>query len=117
MSSRGERLSPLDASFLHIEDGKSHMHIGSVAIFEGPPPSHEDVMAAIASKLPLVPRYRQKVRFLPLDLARPVWVDDPYFNLEYHVRRTAMPARASSAAARAARRGPRTAAQALRVAS
>jgi diacylglycerol O-acyltransferase len=84
-------MSPLDASFLHVEDAVSHMHIGSVALFEGPPPGHEDVMAAIESKLPLVPRYRQKVRFLPLDLARPVWVDDPHFNLEYHVRRTAMP--------------------------
>src|SRR3954447_9883219 len=84
-------MSPLDASFLHVEDAVSHMHIGSVALFEGPPPSHEDVMAAIESKLPLVPRYRQKVRFLPLDLARPVWVDDPHFNLDYHVRRTAMP--------------------------
>jgi diacylglycerol O-acyltransferase len=84
-------MSPLDASFLHVEDAVSHMHIGSVALFEGPPPSHEDVLAAIESKLPLVPRYRQKVRFIPLDLARPVWVDDPYFNLDYHVRRTAMP--------------------------
>jgi diacylglycerol O-acyltransferase / wax synthase len=84
-------MSPLDASFLHVEDAVSHMHIGSVAVFEGPPPSHEDVLAAIASKLPLVPRYRQKVRFIPLDLARPVWVDDPHFQLEYHVRRTAMP--------------------------
>jgi WS/DGAT/MGAT family acyltransferase len=74
-----------------VEDAVSHMHIGSVALFEGPPPSHEDVLAAIESKLPLVPRYRQKVRFLPLDLARPVWVDDPHFNLDYHVRRTAMP--------------------------
>ena len=84
-------MSPLDASFLHVEDAVSHMHIGSVAIFEGPPPNHEDVLAAIASKLPLVPRYRQKVRFVPLDLARPVWVDDPHFNLDYHVRRTAIP--------------------------
>src|SRR5215207_1148804 len=83
-------MSPLDASFLHVEDGVSHMHIGSVAVFEGPPPSHEDVLAAIESKLPLVPRYRQKVRFLPLALARPVWVDDPHFNLGYHVRMTAL---------------------------
>ena len=86
-----QSMSPLDASFLHVEDAVSHMHIGSVALFEGPPPSHEDVLATIASKLPLVPRYRQKVRFLPLDLARPVWVDDPHFQLDYHVRRTAMP--------------------------
>jgi diacylglycerol O-acyltransferase / wax synthase len=86
-----QTMSPLDASFLHVEDAVSHMHIGSVALFEGPPPGHEAVLAAIESKLPLVPRYRQKVRFLPLDLARPVWVDDPHFNLDYHVRRTAMP--------------------------
>jgi len=86
-----QSMSPLDASFLHVEDAVSHMHIGSVALFEGPPPSHEDVVAAIASKLPLVPRYRQKVRFVPFDLARPVWVDDPHFHIDYHVRRTAMP--------------------------
>src|SRR3954454_14046022 len=83
-------MSPLDASFLHVEDAVSHMHIGSVALFEGPPPSHADVLAAIAAKLPLVPRYRQKVRFLPLALARPVWVDDPHFQLDYVVRRTAI---------------------------
>jgi len=86
-----DRMSPLDATFLHIEDSQSHMHIGSVAIFEGPPPSHEEVLAWIGGKLPLVPRYRQKVRFVPFDLGRPVWVDDPHFQLEYHVRQTALP--------------------------
>jgi WS/DGAT/MGAT family acyltransferase len=85
-----DRMSPLDASFLHIEDHVSHMHIASVAIFEGPPPPIEDVRAMVASKLPIVPRYRQKVKFVPLDLGRPVWVDDPHFNLEYHVRQTAL---------------------------
>jgi diacylglycerol O-acyltransferase / wax synthase len=84
-------MSPLDASFLHIEDDRSHMHIGSVAIFEGPPPSYESVRAMVESKLPLVPRYRQKVRFVPLGLGRPIWVDDPHFNLIYHVRHTALP--------------------------
>ncbi len=86
-----QTMSPLDASFLHIEDAVTHMHIGSVGIFEGPPPASDDVMAAIASQLPFVPRYRQKVRFVPLALGRPVWVDDPHFNLDYHVRRTALP--------------------------
>jgi len=85
------RMSPLDASFLHIEDRVSHMHIGSAAIFEGPAPSHDEILAAIAAKLPLVPRYRQKVRFVPLSVGRPVWVDDPHFVLDYHVRHTAMP--------------------------
>ncbi|HSS08917.1 MAG TPA: wax ester/triacylglycerol synthase family O-acyltransferase, partial [Acidimicrobiales bacterium] len=87
-----DRLSPLDASFLHIEDDVSHMHIASVAIFEGPEPPFEDFVAMIRGKLPLVPRYRQVVRSVPLDLGRPVWVDDPHFNIEYHVRHTALPA-------------------------
>jgi WS/DGAT/MGAT family acyltransferase len=87
-----DRLSPLDASFLHIEDDVSHMHIASVAIFEGPAPDYEELVAMVASKLPLVPRYRQVVKFVPLDLGRPVWVDDPHFNLQYHVRATALAA-------------------------
>src|ERR1700716_4314231 len=86
-----ETMSPLDASFLHVEDAVTHMHIGSVGVFEGPGPGAEEVRAAIAARLPLVPRYRQKVRFVPLTLGRPVWVDDPHFNLDYHVRRTALP--------------------------
>jgi diacylglycerol O-acyltransferase / wax synthase len=85
------RMSPLDASFLHIEDRVSHMHIGSAAIFEGPAPGHEEILDAIRAKLPYVPRYRQKVRFVPLSMGRPVWVDDPHFVLDYHVRHTAMP--------------------------
>src|SRR4029077_13045665 len=89
---RMETMSPLDASFLHIEDAVTHMHIGSVGIFEGPPPGPGEVRDAIAARLPLVPRYRQKVRFVPFELGRPVWVDDPHFNLDYHVRRTALPA-------------------------
>jgi diacylglycerol O-acyltransferase len=87
-----EMMSPLDASFLHIEDGVTHMHIGSVGLFEGPAPGPGRVQSAVADRLPLVPRYRQKVRFVPLALGRPAWVDDPHFNLEYHVRRTALPA-------------------------
>jgi diacylglycerol O-acyltransferase len=86
-----QRLSPLDASFLDIEDGSSPMHIASIAIFEGPPPAAGAIMAMVASKLPLVPRYRQRVRFVPLELGRPVWVDDTHFNLDYHVRHTALP--------------------------
>jgi WS/DGAT/MGAT family acyltransferase len=87
-----DRLSPLDASFLHIEDDVSHMHIASVAIFEGPPPSFSDVVDMVDAKLDLVPRYRQRVKFVPLELGRPVWVDDPHFNIEYHLRHTALPA-------------------------
>jgi WS/DGAT/MGAT family acyltransferase len=85
-----DRMSPLDASFLHIEDAVSHMHIGSVAIFDGPAPRYDQFEAMVAGKLPAVPRYRQKVRFVPLQLGRPLWVDDPHFNLRYHLRHTAL---------------------------
>ena len=87
-----DRMSPLDVSFLHIESDVSQMHIASVAIFEGPVPAYEDVVAMVRSKLGLVPRYRQVVQSVPLDLGRPVWVDDHHFNLEYHIRHTALPA-------------------------
>lgn len=87
-----DRLSPLDASFLHIEDDVNHMHIGSIGIFEGPPPDYGQFTAAVQGRLALVPRYRQKVAMVPLSVGRPVWVDDPHFNLEYHVRHTALPA-------------------------
>ena len=86
-----DRMSPLDASFLHLEGPVSPMHIGSVAVFEGPAPPAFELEAMVAGKLPLVPRYRQKVRFVPLDLGRPLWVDDPHFNIGYHVRHTALP--------------------------
>src|SRR4030081_3032308 len=85
-----DRMNPLDASFLAIEDDNNPMHIGSVAIFEGPPPSYGDVVRMVASKLPQVPRYRQKVRMVPFQLGRPVWVDDPHFQILYHIRATAL---------------------------
>lgn len=86
-----DRMSAQDASFLHIENDSSPMHVGGVSIFEGPPPAFSDVVSMVAGKLPFVPRYRQVVRFVPLSLGRPVWVDDQHFNLRYHVRRTALP--------------------------
>jgi diacylglycerol O-acyltransferase / wax synthase len=86
-----QRLSSQDASFLHLEDAVSHMHIGSVAVFEGPPPPYDELVTRVRANLPQVPRYRQRVRFLPLALGRPVWVDDAHFNLRYHLRRTSLP--------------------------
>jgi diacylglycerol O-acyltransferase len=87
-----DRLSPVDASFLHMEeDGVTQMHIGAISVFEGPPPPFADFLAMVAGKLPLVERYRQVVRSVPFDLGRPVWTDDQHFNLEYHVRHTALP--------------------------
>jgi diacylglycerol O-acyltransferase len=87
-----DRMSPLDAMFLHVEDDVSHMHIASVLLLDGPTPGYDEFVSMLAGKLSLVPRYRQVVRFVPLQLGRPVWVDDPHFNIEYHVRHTALPA-------------------------
>lgn len=87
-----DRLSPLDASFLHIEDDVNHMHIGAIGLFEGPPPAYDDLVRTVAGRLHLVPRYRQRIATVPLSLARPVWVDDPHFSIGYHVRHTALPA-------------------------
>lgn len=87
-----DRLTGLDASFLHLERSGAHMHVASTIIFEGEPPTHQEFRDHIASRLHLVPRFRQKLRTVPLDQGRPVWVDDPHLNLDYHVRQTALPA-------------------------
>ncbi len=87
----GDRLSAMDASFLHQEGPNTHMHVGAVTVFEGPPPSYEAFTDHIRSRLHLVPRYRQKLAVPPLETGRPLWVDDPDFNIEYHVRHTALP--------------------------
>jgi diacylglycerol O-acyltransferase / wax synthase len=86
-----DRLSAVDASFLHQEKQASHMHVGALVIFEGPPPRHEEFLEAIGSRLHLVPRYRQKLAFPRFEMGRPFWIDDPQFNLEYHVRNTGLP--------------------------
>jgi diacylglycerol O-acyltransferase / wax synthase len=67
------------------------MHVGGVASFEGPPPNPEDVLGMVRARLHMVPRFRQKLALVPWGLGRPVWVDDAHFNLEYHVRHTALP--------------------------
>jgi hypothetical protein len=87
-----DRLSGLDASFLALEEGGAHMHVGSVLLFEGKAPAYDDFVAQLERRLALVPRYRQKLAFPPLVQSRPVWIDDPHFNAGYHVRHTALPA-------------------------
>ena len=87
-----ERLSPMDVSFLDQEKRGSHMHIGAVMTFEGPPPSYVEFREHIESRLHLVPRYRQKHAYPRFEMGRPLWVDDPCFNLNYHLRHTALPA-------------------------
>src|SRR3954466_12846400 len=91
-----ERLSPVDVSFLDQEKHGSHMHIGAVMIFEGPPPPYDELRAHIESRLHLVPRYRQKLAYPRFQMGRPVWIDDPRFNLDYHVRHTALPSPGST---------------------
>jgi diacylglycerol O-acyltransferase len=90
----------LDAAFLDAEDEDRHasLAIASVAVLDGPPPSQAEFVESVRGRLPLVPRYRQKARQLPLDLGPPVWVDDAQFDLAYHVRRTALPAPGDEAA-------------------
>jgi diacylglycerol O-acyltransferase / wax synthase len=84
-----DRLSGLDTSFLELERGPAHMHVASTLVFEGPAPDYEELKQHVYARLHLVPRFRQRLRFVPF--ARPKWVDDPRFNLEYHLRHTALP--------------------------
>jgi WS/DGAT/MGAT family acyltransferase len=86
-----DRLSGLDTAFLDLERGGAHMHVASTTIFEGPTPEYEEFVQHVDSRLHLVPRFRQKLRFIPLNLGRPVWEDDPHLNLNYHIRHTALP--------------------------
>ena len=87
-----ERMSALDAEFFFAEHANVPLHIGSVAVFDGPAPSREDLMRLFEAKLPRVPRYRQVVRAAPLQLLRPVWADDQEFSIRHHIRRTQVPA-------------------------
>jgi WS/DGAT/MGAT family acyltransferase len=86
-----DRLTGIDAAFLHQEGPASHMHVGAVTAFEGPPPAFGELLDTLRSRLHLVPRYRQKLAVPPAATGRPLWVDDPAFDIEYHVRRTALP--------------------------
>lgn len=86
-----ETMTALDSAFLQIEDRHAALHIGSVGIFEGPAPAFARVREEIERKLPRVPRYRQRMLRVPGNLGRPMWQDDPGFDLDYHLRRTALP--------------------------
>jgi diacylglycerol O-acyltransferase len=86
-----DRLTGLDSSFLHLERDSAHMHVAACAIFDGNAPAYEELVEAIVGRLHLVPRYRQRLAFVPLEQGRPVWVDDPHFKVTYHVRHTALP--------------------------
>jgi WS/DGAT/MGAT family acyltransferase len=94
-----DRLSALDATFLHLEDhSTAHMHVASVMVFEGKAPTPQELIDHVLDRLHLVPRYRQRLAYVPFDQGRPVWADDPYFNPRYHIRHAALPAPADDAA-------------------
>src|ERR1700750_1534074 len=94
MSTQGrhlDRLTAVDASFLTNESASSHMHVGAILIFEGPPPRSVHLVEPVRGRLHLVPRFRQKLVVPPLEAGRPLWADDVNFNLTYHIRHTALP--------------------------
>ncbi|HEY3632077.1 MAG TPA: wax ester/triacylglycerol synthase family O-acyltransferase [Jatrophihabitantaceae bacterium] len=88
-----DRLSALDVSFLYLEGRTTPMHVGGLAIFAAPEGGfdYERLVELIEDRISLVPRYRQKVRYVPGHIANPVWVDDSDFDITYHVRRSALP--------------------------
>ncbi len=89
---QGDRLSGLDASFLHLEDDSAHMHVASVIVFEGKAPQYVELLDHLERRLHLVPRYRQRLAFVPFGQGRPRWVDDPHLNVRYHLRHAGLPA-------------------------
>ncbi len=94
-----DRLTALDSTFLHLEDHSSaHMHVASVMVFEGTAPTLQELVDHVLGRLHLVPRYRQRLAYVPFDQGRPVWADDPHFNPYYHIRHTALPHPADDAA-------------------
>jgi len=86
-----ERMNTLDAGFFFAEQACMPMHLGALALFDGPAPSYQDLVSLYASRLSKVPRYRQVVRTAPLQMLRPVWADDEHFEIGNHVRRAAVP--------------------------
>jgi WS/DGAT/MGAT family acyltransferase len=87
-----DRLTGLDSAFLHLEaNGAAHMHVASVMVFDGPAPRYDELLEHILSRLHLVPRYRQRLAFVPFGQGRPMWADDPHFNPRYHIRHAGLP--------------------------
>jgi diacylglycerol O-acyltransferase len=92
-----ERLTTLDTSFLYLDEPGAPLHVGGVLVLEAPRNGLESLAAHVRARLPLVPRYRQRVVQIPGHLANPVWADDAEFDLGYHIRRSALPSPGSEA--------------------
>jgi WS/DGAT/MGAT family acyltransferase len=86
-----ERMSTLDAGFFFAEHAHAPMHLGALAVFEGPAPSDQELAGLYGAKLSRVRRCRQVVRTAPLHMFRPAWADDEHFEIGYHLRRAAVP--------------------------
>ena len=91
-----EQLSGQDAMFLHAELDGLPQHIGGVSIYDQSTAPEgvvrfKQILALLESRLHLSPIFRRKLQTVPMGLDRPYWVDDPTFNLEYHVRHIALP--------------------------
>ena len=93
-----DRLTALDASFLHMERLEHPMHVGAMSVLEGEPffdaNGHfriAEVRDLVLSRLPLLPRFRRRLMSIPYDMGRPIWIDDDRFDITYHVRHTALP--------------------------
>ncbi|MDX1619527.1 MAG: wax ester/triacylglycerol synthase family O-acyltransferase, partial [Nitriliruptorales bacterium] len=90
----GDKLSTVDAAFLHMETPTQHMHVGGLFVFDASQTEGFDFgrfLRLVRSRLHHVPRYRQRLAFAPLHLSNPIWVDDGEFDLGYHVRHAALP--------------------------
>jgi WS/DGAT/MGAT family acyltransferase len=87
-----DRLSALDASFLYLDGPCTPMHISSLDIYEGPMPQRDELVAHLAGRLPLVPRFGQRLEMVPGGAHRPVWVSDPDFDLRSHLNHASLPA-------------------------
>lgn len=90
------RLSPRDSMFYYLDESGTTTHLGALIVVEAPPKgraalTYSDLVSLVESRLQLVPRYRQQVREVTLGLARPLWVDDPEFDINFHIRRSGLP--------------------------
>jgi WS/DGAT/MGAT family acyltransferase len=96
-----ERLSALDASFLYLDGPCTPMHISSLAIYEGPAPVADELKRHLEARIPLVPRFRQRLETVPLNGHRPVWISEPNFDIDAHLNHVALPGTGSDEALRA----------------
>jgi diacylglycerol O-acyltransferase len=91
-----QRLTGLDATFLYMETPNIHMHVASTAVFDPSTVpggySFEGVKQLVEERLPLLPPFRRVIKSIPFELHHPLWLEDPHFDLDYHVRRAALPA-------------------------